>query len=216
MGINFLDLLLPRETKFFDYLNQFSELVFNSCNTLRDLVLQIESLSDEEVRKRLYIIKDYELKGDQVEMTIIKELSRCFITPLDREDIHTLAIHLDRPLNILKDLACKIETYKIRRMPLQICQFSEIILNVAKLQQDIIRDLSGKQNVRKKVEQMHKLENQADELFHSSVAELLEKDDVTLTVHMIKFKEIYELLDAVVDSLDEVGQLVRGIKIKHG
>ena len=216
MNFNILDLLLPRETKFFDYLNELSAHVANCCVAFRDLTVKIESLSDSEVKKKLYVIYDYELKGDQVAMTIIEELSRCFITPLDREDIHTLAVNIDKPLDILKGLARKIEIYQIRKMPTNICKFAEIIVDVAKIQQDIVSDLRTRQKVRKKVEQMHKRENQADELFHQSMAELFGHGDKVLTVEMVKYKEVYELLETAVDRIDDIGKLVRGIKIKHG
>ncbi len=201
-----------------DYLNELSDHVLNSSITFRDLVVQIETLSEEELKKRILIIKEYELKGDQVERTMIEELVRCFITPLDREDLHTLAVDLDKPLDLLKDLTRKIEVYQIRKMPINVCKFADIIVEIATIQKDIVRDLSTKQKVRYKVEQMHKLENQADELFDVSMAELFHGKDreSVLTIGMVKLKEVYEGLEETVDRLDDVGKLVRGIKIKHG
>ncbi|OQA83958.1 MAG: putative pit accessory protein [Lentisphaerae bacterium ADurb.Bin242] len=216
MKFSILDLLLPRETKFFDLLDQLSDYVYNSCFTFRDLVVQIETLSEDERKKRFFTIKDFEHRGDQMEMTIIEELSRCFITPLDREDIHTLAVNLERPLDELKDLIRKIEIYQIHKLPINVCQFCDIIVSLAKLQQDIVCDLHTRQKVRKKVEQMHKLENQADELFNISMAELFCRQDAVLTVEMVQLKEIYESLEAAVNGLDDIGKLVRGIKIKNG
>lgn len=216
MGFSILDLLLPRETKFFDFLDQLSGHVYNCCVTFRDLAIQIETLSDDERKKRIFAIRDFERKGDEIEMTIIEALSQCFITPLDREDIHTLAVNLERPLDELKDLSRKIETYQIDKFNTNVCQFCDIIVALAKLQQEIVRDLRTKQKVRKKVEQMHKLENQADELFNVSMAELFCRKDTVLTVEMVRVKEVYESLEATVDSLDDIGKLVRGIKIKNG
>ncbi len=216
MGFNILDLLLPRETKFFDFLDQLSEHVYNSCVAFRDLAIQIETLPEDERKKRIYTVKDYEHKGDLAEVTIIEELSLCFITPLDREDIHTLAVNLERPLDELKDLVRKIEIYQINKLPINVCQFCEIMVAIAKLQLEIIRDLRTRQKVRKKVEQMHKLENQADELFNISMAELFCHRDAVLTVEMVQLKEIYESLEAAINALDDIGKLVRGIKIKNG
>ncbi len=218
MGFNLLDLLLPRETKFFDFLEELSGYVLNCSVTFRDLAVQIETLSPDELKKRIFTIRDYERKGEQVEMTIIEELSRCFITPLDREDIHTLAINMEKPLDELKDLARKIEIYKIRKMTTNVCQFCDIIVSIAKLQQEVVHDLRLKQRqkIRKKAEQMHKLENQADELFNISMAELFCNKEAVLTVEMVQIKEIYESLEMTIDRLDDIGKLVRGIKIKNG
>lgn len=216
MGFNILDLLLPRETKFYGYFNQLSDHILNSSIAFRDLAAQIETLSEDELKKRIFTINDYESKGDQTVMTIIEELSGCFITPFDRDDIHTLAIHMDRPLDTLKGLTRKMEMYKIRKMSTNVCQFADIVVSIATIQQKIIYDLSTKSKVRKKVENMHALENQADELFHSSMAELFNKDDKVLTVEMVKCKEVYELLESTVNSIDHIGKVVRGIKLKNG
>lgn len=216
MKFNILDLLLPRETKFFDYLNQMSDLVVSSSNALNDLVVHIESLSEEEIKKRLYAIRDYEQKGDSIEETIIEELGHTFITPLDREDIHTLAMNMDLALDILKGVSRKIEFYNMRKMPLNICKFAEIIAGSAKLQSDLVHELHSRKQVRKKVDALHHLEKQADDLFHNCMADLFGKDDNYQTIEMTKLKELYELLEEVVDSIDFVGKLVRGIKIKHG
>jgi uncharacterized protein len=216
MKFNILDLLLPRETKFFNYLNQMSDLIVDSSNALNDLVVHIESLSEDEIKKRLYAIRDYEQKGDSVEETIIEELGRTFITPLDREDIHTLAMNMDLVLDILKGVSRKIEFYNMRKMPLNICKFSEIIASSAKLQSDLVHELHSRKQVRKKVDALHHLEKQADDLFHNCMADLFGKDDNYQTIEMTKLKELYELLEEVVDSIDFVGKLVRGIKMKHG
>jgi DNA phosphorothioation-dependent restriction protein DptG len=216
MKFNILDLLLPRETKFFDYLNQMSDLIVSSSNALNDLVVHIEGLSEDEIKKRLYAIRDYEQKGDSVEEIIIEELGRTFITPLDREDIHTLAMNMDLVLDILKGVSRKIEFYNMRKMPLNICKFSEIIASSAKLQSDLVHELHSRKQVRKKVDSLHHLEKQADDLFHNCMADLFGKDDNYQTIEMTKLKELYELLEEVVDSIDFVGKLVRGIKMKHG
>lgn len=216
MKFNLLDLLLPRETKFFDYLDQMSDFILNSSNALSDLIVHIECLSEEEIKKRLYAIRDYEQKGDNIEETIIEELGGTFITPLDREDIHTLAMNMDLSLDILKGVSRKIEFYNIRKMPLNVCKFAEIIAASAKLQSDLVHELRTKKQVRKKVDAMHHLEKQADDLFHNCMADLFCKDDNFQTIEMTKLKELYELLEEVVDSIDYIGKLVRGIKIKHG
>jgi len=218
MGLKIIDLLLPRETKFFDYLEELGNHIVSSSTALRDLVVQIESLSEDEIKKRLYAIKDYEVKGDVVEMTIINELSQCFITPLDREDIHMLAINMDKPLDVLKGISRKMDIYHVRKMPVNACKFADIIVNIAKLQYELICDLrTTKQKAKKKLESMHRLENQADELFQDSLAELFGKDGNDCpTIETIKTKELYEMLEAVVDSIDYIGKLVRGIMIKHG
>src|SRR5689334_23071008 len=84
MSFNLLDLLLPRETKFFGMLEQMSTLLVTSTRAFLDLVVQIELLTEDEIAKRLLIIKDCEQQGDRLEVQILDELDRTFITPIDR------------------------------------------------------------------------------------------------------------------------------------
>lgn len=216
MRLNLIDLLLPRETKFFRLLDQMGELLVLSCRTFRDLVLQIESLSDDEIKKRLFAIKDCEQRGDKLEVQILDELDRTFITPIDREDIQTLTIQIDKSLDILNGISRRIEMYNIKRTSTNACKFAEIIANIAELAAELIKDLECKKDVRDKVERMHMLENAGDELFHESMAELFGREEKYQTIEVTKFKEVYEQLEAVIDSIDYFGKMIRGIRMKQG
>ena len=216
MGLNIIDLLLPRETKFFDLLSELSDHLITGCTIFRDLVVKIEGLPEEEIRKRLLAIKDCEQKGDTVRNQIMDDLWRTFITPIDREDIHTLAINMEKSLDILHGISRKIEIYRINHIPVNACTFAEIIVDIAKIQHGLVRDLKDRKNVQEKVKAMHRLEHRADELFHESIAGLFTGDEKYQTVENTKFKEFYEQLEAVVDSIDYIGKLIQGIRMKQG
>jgi len=216
MRFSLIDLLLPRETKFFTLLDQMGDLLLTGTRTFRDLVAEIETLSDDEIRKRLYTIKDCEQRGDRLEAKILDELDGTFITPIDREDIQTMTIQIDKSLDILNSISRKVEMYNLRRVPVNICKFAEIIANISAIACELIHDLRAKKEVKVKVDAMHKLENQADDLFHISMAELFSGDDQYQTKEMTKFKEFYEHLETAVDSIDYFGKLVRGIRMKQG
>lgn len=216
MRISLLDLLLPRETKFYHLLQQMSELLLISCGAFRDLVVQIESLSEEEIRKRLFTIKDCEQKGDKLEVMILDELDRTFITPIDREDIQTLTLQLDKSLDILNGISRKVEMYKIRQMPTNICRFADLVASIATLANELVNDLQAKREVKEKVEAMHRLENDGDDLFHASMAELFGSEEKYQTIEMTKFKEFYEHLENLIDCIDFFGKQIRGIRMKQG
>lgn len=216
MGLSIIDLLLPRETKFFVLLEELSDNLKVGCTIFRDLIFQIEGLSEDEIKKRLLIIKDCEQKSDRAKVAIMDELWRAFITPIDREDIHTLAINIERTLDMLNGTSRKIEIFKLRKIPVNACTFADIIVDIAKLQSELVQGLRAKKDVRKKVEAMHKLEHRADELFHESIAALFNNDDKYHTVENMKFKEFYEHLEMIVDSIDYIGKLIHGIRMKQG
>jgi Phosphate transport regulator (distant homolog of PhoU) len=214
MGFNIFDLLLPRETKFFGYMDQQAQFLVKGAHIFQDLVKNIQNLSEEEIKARLSEIKDCESKGDKIERQIIDELGKTFITPIDREDIHTLAINVDRALDILNSISRKVEIYHIRQVPANVCAFAEIIVKISEQMIPLINQLKKKTSIDAAASEMHTLENEADELFHVSMAELFsEKNN---PIHIIKFKEFYEHLESVVDAIDYVGKLIRGIKVKLG
>jgi hypothetical protein len=213
MGFNIFDLLLPRETKFFTYMEQQVGFLQKGCSTFKELVGKIETLSEDAIKKELLVIKDCEQSGDVVERTIIEELNKTFITPIDREDIHTLAINVDRALDILNSISRKIEIYQIRQVPANVWKFADIIVKIAAEMNNAVSALKTHKTIKTVAIHMHELEIEADELFHVSMAELFKEKD---PIHIIKFKEVYEHLENVVDAIDYVGKLIRGIKVKQG
>lgn len=194
-------------------MTQQTEILVDGAKTFKELVENIEKYSEEEIKVRLTHIKECESKGDTVEVTIINELHKTFITPIDREDIHTLAINVDRALDILNSISRKVEIYKIRKVPANVCKFAEIIVKISEEMNTLIDHLRNHKNIDAVANNMHRLENEADELFHVSMAQLFDEND---PIHIIKFKEFYEHLESVVDAADYVGKLIRGIKVKQG
>ncbi len=188
--------------------------MIQSSLIFKDLVANITSTSEEKNLEKIEQIKECEDQGDKVERQILDALHKTFITPIDREDIHTLAINTDRPLDILNSISRKLHIYKIREVPQKVCTFADIIVKITEQMKIALTILQKKGDLTNATTKMHELENEADELFHESMEELFSgKND---PVYIIKFKEIYEHLETVVDAVDYVGKLLRGIKVKMG
>jgi len=214
MGFNIFDLLLPREIKFFTFMHHQVEYLMKGATIFKDLVEHIETMPEDEIKEKLAEIKECESLGDLKEREIFDALSKTFITPIDREDINTLTINIDRALDILNSISRKIEIYHIRKVPVNVCAFADIIVKITEQLDILIIRLQNKKAMTEVIHKMHTLENEADELFHASMAELFSANENP--VHIIKFKEFYEHLETVVDAVDYVGKLVRGIKVKLG
>jgi uncharacterized protein len=124
MGI--LDLLLPREVQFFMHLNNQASNFCEACNTFNSMILKLNELSREEIRAYIEKIKEYEMKGDRIERFMIIQLDKTFITPLDREDIHSIAVNLDNSVDLLHSVSQKIDIYEIKKAPLSLVKFLKI------------------------------------------------------------------------------------------
>ncbi|MFH0920420.1 MAG: DUF47 family protein [Fibrobacterota bacterium] len=214
MKFNPLDILLPRETKFYAFMNEQVDVFIEGSRAFKQLADNIQKLEDTVIRERVAAIKELEHQGDEVEHRIIDELHKTFITPIDREDIHSITIQIDRALDILNSTAQKFDIYLIRSVPPNVCKFADIIVEMALELRALMKALAAKANILPHVEKLHVLENTADHLFHWSMAELF--DGSHNPIDIIKFKEIYEQLEGVTDAVDYVGKLVRGILVKLG
>jgi uncharacterized protein Yka (UPF0111/DUF47 family) len=214
MGFNLFDLLLPKEGKFFTLLDRQAALLTETSQTFKTFLGQLEDLSEDEVKKRLWIIRDLELKADEVETTILDELHKTFITPIDREDIHTLAALIDHGVDGINATTRKIATYHIKKASSRVCRFSDFIVDASLEIQTLLGLLKDKAVTYASIEKVHQIENQADDLFFECMADLFAKEDNP--VKILKLKELYESLESVVDSLDAVAKCIRGIVVKQG
>jgi uncharacterized protein len=214
MGFNFLDLLLPREGKFFNYLSQQTANLLEGCCLFEKSIADLERSSDVEKKQYFSAIKECERAGDMLEIKILDDLNETFITPIDREDIHSIVTEIDTALDILNGTARKMEIYRINHVPDNIRAFTTIIVSIVNELALIINGLKKKDPIKDRIANMHKMENEADELFHQSMFDLFTNGFDA--VEIVKLKEIYERLESVVDVVDRIGKMIRGIKVKTG
>lgn len=214
MQFRLFDLLLPRETQFYAYMHQLADILIEGTSIFKDFIVNFEKLNETDIHWNLTRIKDCELKGDTIERKIIDELHKTFITPIDREDIHAIAIGIDRGLDILNSISQKIEVYNVRKFPPNVAAFAGLIADIAQLLKDLLKGLEKKKGVDEVFEKMHAVENKADYLFHLSMADLFSGSYSAIDI--VRLKDIYEHMESCVDSLDYVGKVVRGILVKLG
>ena len=206
-----LDLLLPREIEFFKYFNEQIDLFCTACIIFQKLTSEIGTLSHDDIHNYVTAVKEYESEEDELEMVILNKLNDTFITPIDREDIHHLVVSIGNSMDIVNDIAQKIEKYQLTQVPENILKFVEIIIKVSDELKGLINSLQKKKNLMPFIERIHVLENEADTLIHTTMAELFQTND---PIHIIKFKDMYEHLEEVINSMDDIAKLIRGITVK--
>ncbi|PIN90324.1 hypothetical protein COU57_03795 [Candidatus Pacearchaeota archaeon CG10_big_fil_rev_8_21_14_0_10_32_14] len=212
MGI--FDILLPREDKFFDYMIKQANILYDTSRLFSEFIHNLSKISEEESRQFAVRIKELEIKGDEIEHFIINQLDKTFITPLDREDIHSIVINIDKAIDIINSTSQKLYIYRIKKTPDNILEFSNIIVDASIEVKKLIFNLKSKKELKSVLRKIHEIENKADNLFYNSTASLFRSK--TNTINIIKFKEIYGQLEEVVDSMDYIGKIVRGILVKQG
>jgi predicted phosphate transport protein (TIGR00153 family) len=174
----------------------------------------VETLADKE--KYAEKIKELESKGDEYTHLLIRELNQTFVTPLDREDILELAVKIDDVLDGIEASAARFVYLHIDYSTPYLVKFGEIIEICAGHLQEAFQALEKRNytQVRKLSIEINKLENQGDKLMREGISEMLLKKDIDI-LELIKMKEVYEKLEDVTDTFEDLFGVLEGVVMKY-
>jgi uncharacterized protein len=205
--------LLPKENKYFELFTSNVENIRVAATDLRKL---LDAETPAERRVLLSQIEDAEHRGDQITHDIFQDLSRTFITPIDREDIHALAAELDDILDLMEDVGVRILLYEVTVFPQDFRDLTDTLLMAV---QDLTRAVPLLHNMKysKEIlaacEHVNTCENTADEIYHNAIARLFR--EVKDPIELIKLKEILSDIEEATDKCEHVANLIEGVVIKH-
>jgi predicted phosphate transport protein (TIGR00153 family) len=199
--------LIPRDGKFYDLFNEQAQNIYEAAQ-----VLVILFRDFKEVDKRVAEIKVAEHKGDQLTRSVMTKLNQTFITPFDREDIHALSSALDDVMDLVDAAASRLITYKVKFVTPGSSQLADVILRGAEILVKAIAELKRPQNILKYCEQLNQIEEESDRIKGECIAKLFE--DSTLPIEVIKWKEIYEVLEAATDKCEDVSDVLATVALK--
>ena len=210
---NIMHWLVPKEEKFFDMLTEQSENALEGAKELKNFVHNYTKFERSERKTRAQVIKNIEHKGDEITHKIIENLNKTFITPIDKEDIHQMAVLLDDVIDLINAVALRFVLLGIERIDIFIVKLVDIILNSVTEVNKSIMDLRKLKNMREHYIKIHSLENEADEVYHEALSELFHF--YKNSIDIIKYKEMYELLEKITDKCEEVTHVIENIVVKH-
>jgi len=130
MDNSFFSKFTPKEPKFFPLLDNLAETVLDASRLLVDFVEK--KRNNEDISESYNLIKRQERKGDRITQTIFDALSSTFITPFDREDVHSLANKLDDVLDAINSCAKRINIYNPKTMPPEALEIAKLLTEGAK------------------------------------------------------------------------------------
>jgi uncharacterized protein len=156
---------------------------------------------------------DHLKQCDDLTHTISTKLNKSFITPFDREDIYLLSGALDDVVDLIDDAARAMVMYDVHESTAHARSFADVIQRMAVQLHEIISMLAKPNGISPRLVELHRLENEGDEIYHTAVAELFRSSTDPLEV--IKWKDIYEKLEAAVDRCENVANIIESVIIKH-
>lgn len=200
---------LPKEEKFFSLFAEQITLIKEASQVFLDAVRKGSSQLPEMAKT----IEKIENKGDKVIHELVEALNRTFITPLDPEDIHSLASHLDDVLDGIEDSAHCIVAYKVDPVPPVVVDLAEIIQQCSEELDKAFMALQSNKDVMKHCIEINRLEGKADYVARQATADLLNNE--TNPILVLKLKEIYGFLEETTDAFEDVADLIQEVVVKN-
>jgi len=202
---------IPREEKFFDLFQESAQNMVKAAQSLKEMVD-----TWEHVEGRVGEITELEHQGDTITHDIMARLHRTFVTPFDREDIVMLAHALDDVTDFIQAAADAMIIYKVDRPGQRAQELADIIVQATEEVERVMPQLRKRivlSQVLKRCVEINRLENVADRVYRSAMAELF--SDSTDIAHVIKWREIYEYMESATDRCEDVADVLEGVALKH-
>jgi predicted phosphate transport protein (TIGR00153 family) len=203
--------LIPKEKKFFVLFEQGTQNAVKIAKQLKDLVHIWEN-----VKERVGVITDLEHQGDAITHQIFEQLHRSFITPFDREDIAMLAHSLDDVTDFIHAAADAMFLYNVKRPTNKAKELVDIVLQVVAETEKAVSEMHdrvGRKNLMKRCVEINRLENIGDSVYRAAMAELF--NDSTDIPGLIKWREVYEHMESVIDRCEDIANILEGVAIKY-
>jgi len=205
--------LFPKSAKFSD---DFEEL---ADNIERSGLMFMEMLKNYE-RAEAYIARfnAIENEADSVTHTIYQKLHGTFITPLDREDLYTLVNRMDNIVDMIETAAVRMSLYKIKKPAAELTELVRVmnaaILIVKRLVYDMRKRKDNYDTILDNCKLIGELESEGDNILRLSMQQLFERQQDA--IELIKWKDIFERIEDVIDTCQKVAYVIEGMILKYG
>jgi uncharacterized protein len=204
--------LLPRDTKFYDLFDKLAGHVLASAKQLDHLANNFLNMDGA-----IQAIRVQEHDADEVSREALSRLDRAFITPFDREDIHTLVGGMDDIVDEVDALAKRFKLYHVTSMDPDFVKQAQVLVRATTALQEAIKRLRNHRKLSELTEiliQVHQLENEGDEINHTAVSRLYQGHMPPLEV--MKWKELFDRVEKAIDKCEDVANTLARIGLKHG
>ena len=203
---------LPAEVKFYDYFEQATNNLLEGARLLQNLLDDYQNV--EEVVAH---ITEIEHRGDFIVHEVTNLLPRTLITPIDADDIQRLVSSVDDALDAVYAVAQRLLIYQITEVRKPAKRLAHLIVESAQELHTAIKGLRDKRQfslVRERIVQINTLENNSDRVLYDGLTALVShRDDI---FDFIRWKEIYELLEATTDRIEDAGDVIQRVLVSNG
>ncbi len=204
--------LLPKDTVFYDLFEKLATHIVACAEHLRQLARHFPE-GDEYIQ----LIRDEEHAADELAHAALDRLDRTFITPFDREDIHELVGGLDDIVDTIDALAKRFPLYHVKEMESPFQKQTDVLVKSTVAVSEAVHRLRKSRKLSElsgQLIEIHRLENVGDDQNHAAMSELFSGKMEALEV--LKWKELYDLVESAIDGCEDVGNTLERIVLKNG
>lgn len=196
----------------------FYDLFVHTAELTCDAAQRLEDLTNNyvDIESKIDAIEEIEHQCDQNIHDIIKQLNKSFITPIDREDIYEIAKEIDNITDAIEATAHRLRMFNVKTIPEDAKKMASLIVLCTKELKDLMGELKNMKTSKilpQKIIEVNRIENEGDDLYRLAIAHLFANG--MDTIHVIKWKEIYEFLENTLDACEDVANIIDGVVMKN-
>lgn len=203
--------LRSNENEIISSLELQGEVLIKSVSALIDLMNDYSRLQELTTK-----IEDLEHEGDKITHNVYVLIDKTFVTPLDKEDISALTGEIDQIIDYTDRFLGTLVLFDIKGPTVYMAELAKMLLSSSQEIYFLLKKLRGFKNSNELIEHCHNIsqyEHEADVIFRTAIAELFKTNDA---IHIIKMKEVYEILEGAHDRCADVADVFEDIALKYG
>jgi uncharacterized protein len=203
--------LLPHDRTFFAQFEAQGKKTVEGCKAFQEMIEDPTSLEAKAER-----IKQIEHECDDITHAVVASLHKTFITPIDRNDIYRLITKMDDIMDLVEAASERVALYDMQKMTQEALDLARCLVSSAEHVLGAvagIKDLGKPAPILEHCVEINRLENSADSILRSALARLFREEKDPISV--IKWKEIYETLEAATDRCEDVANVIEGVVLEN-
>ena len=203
---------ISKKQIFYELLEKQARAAVDAANEFQTLVNDFANLAAHAVR-----IKEIESEADHITHELANLIDATFVTPLDKEDLHGLSSALDDITDCIEACTGRMALYELKQLRADLAGLVMLLVQITEATLKAVKTLRDKP-CRDKVQDLfiriHQIENEHDAAFRKALASLLNAPDAD-PIKVIKWKEIYDRIEAAVDKCEDVAHIIESVVVKY-
>jgi uncharacterized protein len=159
-------------------------------------------------------IKECEHEGDRLTHDIIQLLNTQYVTPFDREDIYQLATAIDDVVDHIDEASDLLELYGVESTARPALDQCRILVEAVEHLSNGLSELKGLRGVQRELVSLKEHEDEGDRVVRDAIADLFRDSRIDPLI-VIRWKDIFEALEAAIDASETAGNVLGNIVVKN-